>query len=83
MRTNHKPDLLFLLVVFVGFGVLLSSYIQYERREANEPENTSLAVKQSTMEHKRDENQFVLVSTPADTISLANGDAVNNSLQEP
>lgn len=28
MRTHRKPDLLFLLAVFVGIGVIISSFIQ-------------------------------------------------------
>ena len=72
-----------MLVVFVGLGVAISSYIQHERANANASESTTLASKQPVVERNPEENQFLLVSTPGETISLANGDTVNNSLQEP
>ena len=83
MRTYKKPDLLFVLVVFVGLGVIISSYIQYERANANASDSTMLASKKSMIERPAPDNQFIQVSTPGKTISLVDSGAVNNSLQEP
>ena len=83
MRTHRKPDLLFLLAVFVGIGVAVSSYIQYSRAHPSVPEQSSLASGQKLAKDFLLENQLIQVSSEYKTISAANGDVVNNYLPRP
>ena len=82
MRTHRKPDLLFMLAVIAGIGVLISSYIQYQRANANLPEESALLVKQQVIQKSGPESSFVLVSSQ-DQATISNDDAVNNSLARP
>ncbi|WP_455207153.1 hypothetical protein [Kaarinaea lacus] len=83
MKSHRKPDLLFVLAVIAGFGVTISSYIQYVRANANVPEESSLATKQLANHKLNSESSFILVSSQTQQASLPNGDAVNNSLPRP
>ena len=86
MRTRRKPDLLFILTVFVGFGIVVSTYIQYSR--AN-PTPSSVAVpgtKHPATFKVKQPNPLVLVSNPGHTAPAFhddNGVVVNNSLKQP
>ena len=82
MRTHRKPDLLFILAVIAGFGVIVSSYIQYERANANAPDASTLVVKQELMEKSGPDSSFILVSSQPQA-SIAKEDPVNNSLPRP
>jgi len=82
MRTHRKPDLLFMLAVIAGIGVIISSYIQYERANANVPDDSSLVAKQQVNENSGPDSSFLLVSSQSQT-SISNDDPVNNSLPRP
>jgi hypothetical protein len=94
MRAQHKPDLLFIIIVFVGFGVMLSSYIQHMRANPTPSHSAAPAAELPVAQINNQINQLVLVSTPVQTEFLfnddyyddfgdSNGVVVNNSLQEP
>ena len=83
MRTHRKPDLMFVLVVFVSIGIAVSSYIQYAQDHVTQGDSSTPSSNQPVSVQNSQDNQFILVSNPSDTISLMKGDAVNNSLQQP
>jgi len=62
MKSHRKPDLLVLLVIFVGLGVAISSYIQYSRDNPNAPEQTSLPSKPHVTEQALYHGNFVRVA---------------------
>lgn len=82
MRTHRKPDLLFMLAVIAGIGVIVSSYIQYQRSNANVPDDSSLVAKQQVNEKSGPDSSFILVSSQTQAI-VSKDDAVNNSLPRP
>ena len=82
MRTHRKPDLLFMLAVIAGIGVIVSSYIQYQRANANVPDEGPLVVKQQVNKNSDPDSSFILVSSQSST-SVSNDDPVNNSLPRP
>ena len=82
MRTHRKPDLLFILAVVAGIGVIISSFIQYERANANAASDGSLVAKQQVIEKPGTDGSFLLVSSQPQA-STSNGDTVNNSLPRP
>lgn len=83
MKIHKKPDLLFVLAVFVGLGVAVSAYIQYARNNANPSDSVALDAQQPIAAQNLQDNQMILVSSPDNAVSLLDGDAVNKSLQEP
>lgn len=83
MRTHRKPDLLFLLALFVGFGVVVSSYIQYSRAHPSVTESSSLEAREKLAREFSAENQLIQVSSEIQPVSAVNGDTVNNSLPRP
>ena len=84
MRTHRKPDLLFVLAIIVGIGVVISSYVQYLQGNTNVPDESPLATKQLVQRKSAPESSFILVSSqPAQASILANSDPVNNSLPTP
>ena len=82
MRTYRKPDLLFILAVIAGLGVIVSAYIQYQRANANVPDDNSLMVKQQVIEKSGPDSSFVLVSNQSQA-KIRKDDPVNNSLPRP
>ena len=82
MRTHRKPDLLFILAVVAGIGVIVSSFIQYERANTNVENDNTLVAKQQVIEKPGPDGSFLLVSSQAQASTL-NGDPVNNSLPRP
>ena len=82
MRTYRKPDLLFILAVIAGFGVIVSAYIQYQRANANVADDNSLMVKQQVIEKSGPDSSFVLVSNQSQA-NIRKDDPVNNSLPRP
>jgi len=86
MRTRRKPDLLFILTVFVGFGIMLSSYIQYTRANPTPGESVAPGEKVPVKYQNKSPDPLVLVSNPAPTaprIDDDNGVVVNNSPIQP
>ena len=86
MRTRRKPDLLFILTVFVGLGIIISSYIQYSRANPSAGEAAAPNPKHQVANQSESSNPLVLVSNPAHTIPRVdddNGGVVNNSPTQP
>jgi len=86
MKTHRKPDLLFILTVFVGFGIVVSSYIQYSRANPSAGSVPASAVKQPVNIESGPATPLVLVSNPADTelrFHDDNGVVVNKSSNQP
>ena len=71
-----------MLAVIAGIGVIISSYIQYERANANAPDESSLVANQQVMDKSEPDESFILVSTQVQSI-VSNDDPVNNSLPRP
>ena len=74
MRTRRKPDLLFILTVFVGLGIVVSSYIQHTRANPTPGEATSPIEKHSVAAQDKTPNPLVLVSNPTHTAPRVNDD---------
>ena len=86
MRTHRKPDLLFILTVFVGLGIVVSSYIQYSRANPTPASAAAPTAKQQVAHPERPSNPLVLVSNPAHTDSRSydeNGVVVISSPKQP
>ena len=86
MRTRRKPDLLFILTVFVGLGILVSSYVQHTRANPTPGEVAMPNNKHPVATQEKVSNPLVLVSNPAHTtprFSDDNGVVVNNSPTQP
>jgi len=86
MRTRRKPDLLFILTVFVGLGIVVSSYIQYSRANPTSGDTAAPNVKHPVMHQGKAQNPLVLVSNPVHTAPRFNDDigvVVNNSPTQP
>ena len=82
MRTYRKPDLLFILAIVAGIGVIISSVIQYERANVNAEDDSTIVAKQQVIEKPAPDGSFLLVSSQPQA-SNSNGDPVNNSLPRP
>jgi hypothetical protein len=86
MRTRRKPDLLFTLTVFVGLGILVSSYIQHSRANPTLDKVAVPDTKHPVTHQVEPNNPLVLVSNPAHTtpaFHVDNGVVVNNSPKQP
>ena len=84
MRTRKKPDLLFLLAVFVGMGIVLSSYIQHLQANPTAAEASSPTASEQVAKKFSQENQTVQMAADAKpTIIQVKGGAVNNSPLRP
>ena len=86
MRTHKKPDLLFILIVFVGFGVLVSSYIQYSRANPTASVETAQSANQTVSQQETPSNPLILVANPVHTATQNhdnNGVLVNKSSKQP
>ena len=79
MKTHRKPDLLFILAMFVGIGFLVSSYIQYSHANANADSTASLAAKGGSLTAAQMPNKFLLVSSHDKTDAGLTADSVNSS----
>jgi len=80
MRAKRKPDLMMLLVLFVGLGIAVSGLIQYLSMQ---PTRDETARSEIIKTYNSETNQLVTVLMPERVLSDANGDVVNNSLQQP
>ena len=86
MKTRRKPDLLFILTVFVGLGIVVSSYIQYSRANPTPSDAAAPSVKHPVLLQEKNQNPLVLVSNPAHTTPRFNDDigvVVNKSPTQP
>jgi len=83
MRVNRKPDLLILLVIFVCLGLLVSGYIQYLETSAERLSEETSGVTELVSIHNHVTNQVITVDAPEVSSLSAEGDTVNNSLQQP
>ena len=86
MRTRRKPDLLFILTVFVGLGIVVSSYIQYSRANPTSGDVTAPNIKHPVVNKQKEQNPLVLVSNPTHTAPRFNDDigvVVINSPTQP
>ena len=82
MRTHRKPDLLFTLIVFVGLGIVVSSYIQYSRANPTPSIAEAPGAKHPVNSLDQSSNPLVLVANPSHTELRnhdGNGVVVNNS----
>lgn len=80
MKSHRKPDLLFMLVVFVGVGFIISSYIQYTNANANAEKSIPLAAdKGSTVPAQNASKNVALAAPGAKTDDTPALDPVNNS----
>lgn len=79
MKTHRKPDLLFILVVFVGVGFIFSSYIQYTHSNANAEQSAPLAASQDKQTAQNEQNKFILVASDAKSETSPASDPVNKS----
>ncbi|MGD8885985.1 MAG: hypothetical protein PVF34_10200 [Gammaproteobacteria bacterium] len=84
MRTRKKPDLLFLLALFVGIGIVFSSYIQHMQANPTLAESSSPTSSEQVAEKFSLENQIVHLNprTEPSVIRVKSG-AVNNSPLRP
>ena len=71
-----------MLAVIAGIGVIVSSYIQYQRANVNAAVDSSLLVKQQVNEKSGPDSSFILVSSQTQAIA-SKDDPVNNSLPRP
>ncbi|NOZ54300.1 MAG: hypothetical protein GXP08_14410 [Gammaproteobacteria bacterium] len=83
MKLHRKPDLLVILVIFVGLGVAISSYIQYSRANPNAPEQISLPSKPNHTEQVLYHVNFIRVASSLDEISQQKTESVNKTYQLP
>ena len=86
MRSHRKPDLLFTLTVFVGLGIVVSSYIQYSRANPTPSAAAAPSIKQPVKHQVKPENSLILVSNPVHTETLIDDDKgvlVINSAHQP
>ena len=67
MRSHRKPDLLFILTVFVGLGILVSSYIQYSRANPTLSDSAAPSAKLDVSSPAKTDNPLVLVANPVHT----------------
>jgi hypothetical protein len=75
MRTHRKPDLLFTLIVIVGLGIALSSYIQYSRANPTRSIAAVPDAKHPVIFQDQSSNPLVLVANPSHT-ELRNHDDI-------
>ena len=86
MRPHRKPDLLFILTVFVGLGIVVSSYIQYSRANPTVSVAQAPTTNQQVKHLDTPESPLILVSNPVHTepkIDDNNGVLVINSSHQP
>jgi len=81
MRTTRKPDLLVVLVVFVGLAFIVSGYIQYLANAHSEQQEIQSSHSEAAPARISDNNQIVTASGAEPAVLLPNGDTVNNSSQ--